>query len=151
VNVADADVERFAASAPVLFRLLELRAAGQFADARTVTDRFLRGLPEPLFDWLLVLALGFFRRGDQMDIETLLRSEICALMIRLVLDEQGSNDFVGTDEEFLTMMDRLARLVLLEEQRRAGAFAWIGRYSLLSRVTDTFPPRLPITDRLTGH
>jgi len=40
---------------------------------------------------------------------------------------------------------------LLEEQRRAGAFVWINRYSLLARVTDEFPPRLTVVDRRTEH
>jgi hypothetical protein len=38
------------------------------------------------------------------------------------LDEQGLEDYAGTDEELYKVMDRFARLVLLEEQRRVGAF-----------------------------
>jgi hypothetical protein len=67
------------------------------------------------------------------------------------LDEQGLEDYAGTDEELYKVMDRFARLVLLEEQRRVGAFVWIHRCSLLTRVTDDYPPLLPVTDRATEH
>jgi hypothetical protein len=116
-----------------------------------VTDEFLRTLPEDLFDYLLAAALSFFRRGRQMDIDALLTTEFYAIAVRLWSDEQGEHDYEPTDEEVRSLVDRLARLVLLEEQRRVGAFAWINPYSLLSRVTDDFPPRLPVVDRGTCH
>lgn len=63
MNPADVDLDAFASQGPALFRLLQLKAQGKLADARTVTDRFLRDLDEDLFDNLIALALTFRRRG----------------------------------------------------------------------------------------
>jgi hypothetical protein len=117
-----------------------------------VTDSFLRTLSDPLFDHLLVLALCFFRRGARGGEDPAnLAPELGSLAFVLWLDEQGPEDYVGTDEELYTLIDRFACLVLLEEQRRAGLFVWINRYSPLTRVTNDYPPRLLVTDRATEH
>lgn len=132
-------------SAPALWSLIERKVERPKPDRRTATDSFLRTLPGPLFDHLLVLSLGFFRPGArELDDPVDEATELCALAFVLWLDEQGLEDYPATDEEFYVLTDRFARLVSLEEKRRFGAFARINRYSMLAPVTDEFPSRRPV-------
>jgi len=151
LEMSDESVENLVRTDPALFHLLSQQIEGKLSDARTVTDKFLRKLPNDLFDYLLVGALSFFRRGRQMSVEALLSTEFSVIALGLVIAEQGDPDRPRTDEEHYALMDRLSRLVMIEEQRRAGVFAWVAPYSLLARVDDTFPRRLPVRDRQTAH
>jgi len=144
-------VEDLAHSAPTVFHLLAWRACGRIAGGRRATDDFLRNLPEPLFNHLLVGALAFMRRGWTVDIEELLRSELYLLMSFLLLEESGKDGGIDSDDQAYAMVEKFSRLVLLEESRRAGCFAWVGRYSLSARVDDAYPPRLPIRERGISH
>jgi hypothetical protein len=150
--VADELTDRIEQTAPALFYLIKRKVADPNLDRRTMTDKFLRTLPEDLFDHTLVLALGFFRRGAR-GVENLadLFPELGSLAFVLWTGEQGLDAFAGTDDEMYALIDRFARLVLLEEQRRVGAFAWINPYSLLRPPSDEWPARLPVIDRKTSH
>ncbi|HKQ76730.1 MAG TPA: hypothetical protein VJ810_23750 [Blastocatellia bacterium] len=151
LELPDGSVENLAHTKPALYYLVNEQAQGRLSNARTATDEFLRRLPEDLFDYLLTRALSFFRRGCQMSVETLVSTEFCSVALGLVVAEQADVERERTDEECCVLMDRLARLLLLEEQRRVGAFTWVGCYSLLARVDDSFPPRLLVVDRRTEH
>src|SRR5262249_951718 len=124
---------------------------GLLDERKKAIDKFLRTMPEVIFNWTITLALDFLRNAHQRDTGTLLNGELCGLALNLYLHEDGSEDYPGAEEEAIRIIQRLARLVLLEEQRRAGAFVWINKYSILSRVDDDFPPRLPVVDRRTCH
>src|SRR5262249_21132639 len=138
-DVTDEEVADFARTSPAFFHLVSEQARGRLKDARTATDRFLRRLSENLFDYLLVGALAFFRRGQSTDVETLLSTEMCALAAHLAIVEQGGRDINRTDDEYLALLERFSHLILIEERRRSGDFTWIGTYRLLARVSDTWP------------
>src|SRR5262249_16023701 len=108
IPVTDEEIENIARTTPALFHLVSELAQGRLADARTVTDKFLRTLPEDLFDYLLVGALAFFRRGDQMDIETLLNTEMCGIAARLWTEESGEAAAARdrTDDECYALVER---------------------------------------------
>ena len=128
-------------NAPALFYFIDRKAAGRLSTGRTASEKFLRSLPEPIFAHLLACALDFFRQGARC-VEELanMAPELGSLAFVLLLEERGLDSYVGTDDELYTLMDSLARLVLIEEQERLGAFvSWIDRYSLLNRLIGKSP------------
>lgn len=151
--LTNGELARIAQTAPAFFYLIESRASGRLAAGKRVTDRFLRLLSEPLFDHLVAAALGFFRLDGSGALSIDAAHELIGIATYLYLSEQNANDFASppSDEHLYEMGRRLSRLLLVEEQRRAGAFAWVNPYSLLRPLSDDWPARLPVIDRKTEH
>lgn len=153
VNLADVDLDAFRSQAPALFHLLQLKAQGRLADARTATDEYLRDLDEDLFDNLVALALTFNRRGGIEFSENWGR-ELFWVSFELWRDERRegmSLEVTASAEEQFAIVKRFVDLILLEERRRRGDFEWVEKYTLLRRVSEDSPRRIATRWSATEH
>lgn len=152
--LTDEELARIAATSPVFYALVEARARG-WIGGRRVTDKFLRGLPERLFDVLLVLSLSFFRQSAPGVAPVDAAPELVGCAALLWMEEQGVEGFENQpdDDRLYELAHRLAKLALVEEQRRAGAYSVVGAYTMSRPPSDDWPPRLPVTglERKTEH
>jgi len=125
--ITDEGLANYERIMPTAFHLFA-RKARRF-EGTSLTDDFLRSLGDDLLVALLCRLQAFIERADLRDTDSW-DAEITAVVARLYLDEKGGND--ATDEEMAEAAICLANLVLIEDKRREGCFAWVDRYSLLS-------------------
>jgi hypothetical protein len=139
-------------SAPGLLYFIERKAAGRLSTGRDTFEKFLCSMPEPIFDHLFERALDFFRRPAlRLEAAEALDPELASLAFVLWLDEQGLDTYRGTDGELYALMQRLAWLVVVEEQSRAGAGVWLAHSPMLLRDGAVGPPRFPVIEWINPH
>jgi hypothetical protein len=138
--------------APALLYLLTRKAEGRLPNGRMAAAEFLRSLPEPIFAHLLAVSLEFLRRGARgVDEPAKLAPELGSLAFVLFLEERGLNAYSGTDDEFYMLMDSFTRLVLIEEQERAGVSAWVAYYSSIERAFARLSLSYPVREWATPN
>ena len=146
---AIADMERFL---PAVGYYVKRKAADLIATGLGTSEKFLRSMPEALFDHLFDCALAFFERhGRSLEAPEKQAPEICALAILLYFDERGLAGHCGTDEELYAVMGGLANLIILEEEERAGVGAWVAYYESLERTLRRLSLRYPAPQWLTPN
>jgi hypothetical protein len=137
---SDVDLDGFLKEKPLASHFFAMAARGQMKDRRVATDVYLRSLPDDLLE-RLALALREFR-NDANGLEEDKRGSDLLLVLTLVIaQEKQVGGFKATDIELAVFMDRLAALVDIEAERRAGIWRRVDRYTLLLPVTDKQPRR----------
>jgi hypothetical protein len=137
---------------PALLYFILRKASGRLQTGPMASDKFLNSLPEPIFAYLLTISIDFLRQGARGVEEPMsLAPELGAVAFVLFLEERGLDTYVGSRDEFYALMDCLARLVLIEDQWRAGVSVWLDRYPALSRAASSVPPRFPAPEWMTPH
>jgi hypothetical protein len=142
--------------APALLHYIERKASGRLSTGRAAYGDFLRSTPEPIFDYLLERALDFFRRPAIAEAPATQDPELYALAGFLwfdehEIDESEIDDYTSTDDQMRALMDRLAWLIVVEEQHRGGAGVWQAHSRMLLRATTGVPLRLPAPELMTPH
>jgi hypothetical protein len=150
VAIADEQLEAVERNMPSLFYYVERKAAGHLLMGRATFIDFLRSMPEPTFDHLFERALDFLRRNERgLEAPETQDPELCALTIVLWFDEQRLDGYQATDGELYALMERLAHLILLEEQTRGGAGVWLAHSPMLLREGAVGPLRFPMVEWIT--
>ena len=146
----DVDVEGFLKEKPLASHFFAMAARGQMKDRRVATDGYLRSLPDDLLE-RLALALREFRIDAEGQEEDKRGSDLLLVLTLVVAQEKRDGDIKATDIEMAVFMDRLAALVDIETERRAGFWRWVDRYTLLMPVTDKQPRRTGTSKSKTEH
>jgi hypothetical protein len=139
-------------SSPALLYYVERKAAGVLSKGHEAYEKFLRSMPESLFDHIFDRALLFFERyARNVEAPEKQDPEFCALSTFLWFDERGIENHCGTDEEWYALMERLASLTVLEEQERVGVGSWVAYYESLERTLGRLSLQYPVTQWLTPN
>lgn len=147
---SDADIEGFYREKPMSFHFFAMAARGQMRDRRMATESYLRSLPDDLLEHL-GLALREFKSDAEGRDEDRRGSDLLLVLTMMIQQETLAGNFKVTDTEMAVYMDRFAALTNIEAERRAGAWRWVGRYTLLLPVTDNQPRRTETATSKTEH